>query len=280
MRRPRSTCERAASGGREYFPPLNNLSLGNEKLKDKTGKQMAELEVAKHGKKFIQLAWSTEYPLMQKLREIVFEIAVIVFAVSISIWFHSMSEHRHEQRQVRTFLLGLKSDLTRNVAQLQGLTKQYQAFDANYRYLAALDVKAPPDFDKLAHRYDAIFGNAYFVPVNSRFEGFKSSGKLINIEDEELLNDVLTLHESNHAAINRSEGGWLRKHARLLNYLDASLAHGDAPEQRYHALTSANGKRLLRDMATYPQLYERYQAAIDLSNKIIRRIDELYAKGG
>jgi len=58
---------------------------------------MTELEVAEHGKKVIRLARSKEHSLLHKLREVLLEIAIIVFAVSISIWYHSMSEHRHEQ---------------------------------------------------------------------------------------------------------------------------------------------------------------------------------------
>jgi len=208
----------------------------------------------------------------------VLEIAIIVFAVSISIWFHSMSEHRHEQQQVKAFLLGLRSDLTSDVAQLNELTKSYKAFDANYQALAALDVKGAPDGDKFEQAFLLLHTNAYFTPVNSRFEGFKSSGKLTNIEDEELLNEILTLYEQNYKAVHRSEGGWLNSHAKLNLYLDQALAEGDSPEQRYRALTTPNGKRLLRNMVTYPQLYQRYQSTIELSSKIIKRIDELYAK--
>lgn len=237
---------------------------------------MAELEVAKHGKNMVHMAASKEHGLAHKLKEIALEIAVIVFAVSISIWFHSLSEHRHEQKQVKAFLLGLKTDLTRDVMSLNEYTHSYRAFDSNYRYLAGLDPQGAPDGEKFENSWQLANANALFIPVNSRFEGFKSSGKLTNIEDEELLNDILTLYELRHKEVALSEGGWTGNHAKLRRYLDAALEQGDAPEQKYRALTAPNGKRLLRNMATYPQLFERYTNTVALSTRIIKRIDVLY----
>ncbi|MCE3261992.1 MAG: hypothetical protein K0R43_1071 [Pseudoduganella sp.] len=236
---------------------------------------MAELEVAKHGKNVVDLVASKEHGLGHKLREIALEIAIIVFAVSISIWFHGMSEHRHEQAQVKAFLLGLKSDLARDVEDLGFVVQAYREADATYQYLAALDPKAAPDeqFEKQFARADV---NRYFVPVTSRFEGFKSGGKLTNIEDEALLNDILTLYQYAHPAIRRSEGAWGGNQEKMRAYLDNALEQDDSRDQAYRAVTAAPGKRRLRKMVAYPQLYERYATAIALSKKISDRIDVLY----
>ena len=237
---------------------------------------MAELEVAKHGKKVINMATSKEHRLAHKLKEIALEIAIIVFAVSISIWFHSMSEHRHEQHQVKSFLLGLKTDLARDIRQLDDIAKSYHDRDKNYEYLAALDPTAKPEGEKFDQAYAFANGNWFFIPITSRFEGFKSGGKLTNIEDEELLNDILTLYQLQHQDIRTSESGWRSNQNKLRDYLDVALEQGESREQRYHALTTPNGKRRLRNMKTYPQLYERYADAAELSRKIIKRIDVLY----
>lgn len=243
------------------------------------GAEMAELEVAKHGKNVIEMAVHKEHGLAHKLKEIALEVVIIVFAVSVSIWFHSLSEHRHEQRQMKAFLLGLKADLTRDVMSLNDYTHTYRGFDANYQYLAALDPKGAPDGEKFDNACAQVKLSAQFIPVNSRFEGFKSSGKLTNIEDEELLNDILSLYELKHKSLSLSESGWKSNHVKLRNYLDTALEQGDAPQQYYRALTTPNGKRLLRNMATPPQLYERYASNIELSTKIIKRIDVLYSEG-
>ncbi|GAB2860960.1 hypothetical protein GCM10027277_32000 [Pseudoduganella ginsengisoli] len=237
---------------------------------------MAELEVAKHGKNVIHMAVAKEHGIGHKLREIALEIAIIVFAVSISIWFHSMSEHRHEQQQVKSFLLGLKADLANDAANLAGLAQSYHEADANYKYLAALDPKGRPDGEKFMQAYALMDTNRFFKPERSRFEGFKSAGKLTNIEDAALLNDILDLHQALLPSIQSSENFWRTSQEKLRAYMDISLDQGDEPAQLYAALTTPKAKRLLRRMATSPELYERYQKYIALSQKIIQQIDAAY----
>lgn len=237
---------------------------------------MAELEVAKHGKNVIDMALHKEHGIAHKLKEIALEIAIIVFAVSISIWFHSLSEHRHEQQQVKAFLLGLKSDLSRDVRHVEFLNKAYHDADANYQYLLGLDPKAAPDGETFDEQFLLADVNRWFIPVTSRFDGFKSGGKLTNIEDEELLNDILSLYQYLHPAIRSSESGWRSNQEKLRDYLDKALEQDDSRAQRYRAVTAAAGKHRLRKMISSPQLYQRLDDCIQLSNKIIQRIDVLY----
>ncbi|MRV75854.1 hypothetical protein GJ700_29495 [Duganella sp. FT92W] len=237
---------------------------------------MAELEVAKHGKNVIQMAVAREHGIGHKLREIALEIVIIVFAVSISIWFHSMSEHRHEQQQVRTFLLGLKSDLKRDVEQLGGVVRDYRESDATYKYLAELDPKGQPDGEKFDKAFEALNTNTFFVPERSRFEGFKSSGRLTHIEDDGLLNDILDLHQSDYPAIRRSESGWESSQKKLMAYLDIALEQGETPAQRYAALTTPKAKRMLRALVAHAQIYDRYQQYVTHSQQIIKQIDAAY----
>ena len=237
---------------------------------------MAELEVAEHGKKVIQLARNREHPLAHKLREIALEVLIIVFAVSISIWFHSVSEHRHEQQQVQSFLNGLKSDLARDISQLDAIIKAYHGFDANYEYLSSLDAKASPEGEKFDVAFAAADSNFYFNPQISRYEGFKSSGKLTNVEDEQLLNDILALYQTVLPQIRTSEGGWRNRQEKLRDYFDASLNAGEERELHYQAAVTPKAKRLLRRMQSSPQLYERYGDYAALSKQIIKRIDARY----
>lgn len=237
---------------------------------------MAELEVAKHGKNVIKMAASKEHGLADKLKEIALEVAIIVFAVSVSIWFHSLSEHRHEQKQVKAFLLGLKADLTRDIKDLEFVIESHKEGDALYKTMMDLDPKAAPDGENFDRQFLLADSNRWFVPVNSRFEGFKSGGKLTNIEDEVLLNQILSLYQYGHAAIRTSESGWLGRQNKLRDYLDRVLEHDDSRQQRYRAMTSAAGKRYMGALVTSEQMYQRYAAAIAQSKKIIDRIDVLY----
>lgn len=235
---------------------------------------MAELEVAKHGKTIIELAAKREHPIAHKIREILLEIFIIVFAVSLSIWLHGWSEHRHEQEQVRTFLLGLRSDLKTDIAGIKEIADNYHRYDARFKYLTSLDPNANPDA-KFESEYVASDGNSFFAPRNSRYEGFRQSGKLTSIEDEKLLNDILALYQEDYPAIQRSQGGWSMRQQKLRDYQDSVLAD-DSTAEHYRLVTNPKGKRLLVFMIANPQLYQRFDHYAERAARIVKAIDGLY----
>jgi hypothetical protein len=240
---------------------------------------MADQEIAKHGKNMIRLFASKRHSVAEKLREMALEIVTIVFAVSLSIWLHGLSEHYHEQQQTRSFLLGLNADLKRDIRTLTEIAAFDRSFDQNYRYLAGLDAGQTPDPKKFDPAYRLAWANIYFTPQRSRYEGFKSSGKLTNIENEKLLNDILTLYEILQPQIGNSEHASKAKQELLTNYLDTEVDSGDDTAQRYKLIVAPKGKRILKRMPAEPQLYERYADYAALAKRIVGAIDKLYPEG-
>ena len=240
---------------------------------------MAEQEVAKHTKNLLGAATGT-HPLAHKLREIALEMAIIVFAVSISIWFHSMGEHRHEQAQVRTFLLGLKRDIRSDMAQLDTVVAFHHKADQHYAWLAALDPAATPDAGPFEATYRFIGSNNFLIPRQGRYEGFKSAGKLTSIEDDRLLERITELYDYDIPKFKLSSGGWLGQHGKLLDFMGQATQEDDSVKARYRAITSRQGNLLLRKMVTYPQLYERASALQAEAAAIVRAIDEAYPDQG
>jgi hypothetical protein len=237
---------------------------------------MADQEIAKHTKKVVRVLAHPQHGVAHKLREMALEIFTIVFAVTLSIWLHGLSEHRHQQQEVRTFLLGLKSDLASDIGQLERIKASYRGFDGNYAYLAGLDAAAAPDPARFEAAYAVAQSNIFFMPIISRYEGFKSSGKLGNIEDEKLLGNILELYHSVHPQILNSEGGWRTSQRALRAYLDLELDLPDETAARYRLIVAPKAKRLLQRMATQQQLYERYQNYADGAALIIKAIDKAY----
>jgi len=240
---------------------------------------MAVQEIAKHTKNVVDVARSEQHSVGHKLREIALEIFIIVFAVTLSFWLHSLGEHRHEQQQVKSFLLGLKRDIQSDIAQVQGVVKSHHEFDDNYRYLASLDPAVLPDAAKFDPAYEKISMNSFLVPQVSRYDGFKSSGKLINIEDADLLQKIVSLYQYDIPKVEMAFGGWRYHHSLLTRYLEANIDDGDTREGRFRALTAQKGKRLLKRMQTYPQLYERYEIVARKGAEIIKAIDKAYPEG-
>lgn len=233
---------------------------------------MAEQEIAKHGKQVIRLLSSKEHSAGHKLREVAVEFVTILFAVLLSIWLHGWSEHRHQQAEVRTFLAGLKRDLQRDIGTLDEMTGAYQGFDANFRYLMALEPGKAPDQNKFQVAYQFMDGNWFFMPNKSRYDGFLMSGKLTNIEHPELLNDILTLYQNVLPQLQTSENGWRARQNKFRDYRDDVLVADDAAD-RLRLLTSPKGKRLVKQMVTTPQHYERYRNYAQLGTTIIKLID-------
>lgn len=239
---------------------------------------MADQEISKHTKKVLQVMGNGEHGIGHKLREIALEIVIIVFAVSISIWFHSLGEHRHEQKQVKAFLLGLKSDIGSDLKQIREVVESHRTFDANYAYLAALDPSGKPETGKFDPAVELIKTNSFLVPQTSRYEGFKSSGKLTNIENAELLEKIVNLYQYDMPKAELAFHGWSRGRGKLEDYLDQE-SRGDSSAERYQLLSSPKGKRLLRAMQTHPQLYERYERIARNGAAIIADIDKTYPQG-
>src|SRR5689334_13378541 len=92
-----------------------------------------EHEVASHAKKIYGTVKNPNHSLWEKTKDILVEIFIIVFAVTLSIWFHSWSEHRHEQKEVKEFLKGLRDDLAEDIKQLHTNKNVIEQLQSNYK---------------------------------------------------------------------------------------------------------------------------------------------------
>ncbi|MEO5984003.1 MAG: hypothetical protein ABIP80_00770 [Ferruginibacter sp.] len=149
-------------------------------------------EVSKHKKKIFESAKNPDSSFSEKIKEISIEIFIIVFAVSLSIWLHSWNEHRHEQKEANKFLIELKEYLTQDIELLKENKQTAIKLDSNYKYILSL---------KKDHVSDSIIGpytdiTSFSINFNSgRYEGFKSSGKIGTIENDNLKNKILTYYQ-------------------------------------------------------------------------------------
>ncbi|MFM9436978.1 hypothetical protein ACFDR9_004065 [Janthinobacterium sp. CG_23.3] len=242
---------------------------------------MADHEIAKPTKNVYNLFTPKERSLWHKAREIGQEILIIVVAVSASIWLYSIAAHRQEQQQVQSFLLGLKSDLQGDLVRLNEVIAGKRAVDANYQYLAALDANDAPAKARLDAAMALTAGDIAFSPQLGRYEGFKSSGKLMNIDNEALLEKILALYQHKLPQIQSAEGGWNSVERHFLDYMDDGVDAAAGADTRLKLLTAAKGRRLLARMAQLNQRYDSYQAYAALGKLIINDIEQAYpgAKG-
>lgn len=237
---------------------------------------MAELEVIKHTKKMHEIVTQKDNSFLEKAKEIGLEIFIIVFAVSLSIWLHGWSEHRHEQQEVKKFLIGLKSDIQNDINNTKALIKQYQEFGKLYSKLNKLDKNKPYDKNELKKDLSIINTNAYLRPNIYRFNGFVSSGKIGNFENDSLSLNILKFYQENLLEVNSSESGWISNQKKFQSYLEENLTDPESTADNWKVLTMPKGKQLTKNLIPWDQIYERYNKLINLGEIIIKQIDEEY----
>ena len=136
-----------------------------------------------------------------KLKEILLEIIIIVFAVTISIWFHNWSERLKDQKEEKEFLTSLKKDALDDKKEM---TYDRDAFTQVLRgiyYFEKIGSGSALNTDSLKHYQWCFFGSAQINPRASRFEALKGSGKLDIVENTELLKNITELYQKSFPLI-------------------------------------------------------------------------------
>jgi hypothetical protein len=189
-------------------------------------------EVTKHTKKIYNTVKNTEHTLGEKTKEIIIEIFIIVFAVSLSIKLHSWSEHRHQQEEVSVFLGNLKNDLKDDIKTIDFEKEEYQKANIGYEKILGLTTL----------QLDSIYKskNVVHFPVYSHgpkinignFEGFKSSGRIGYIEDEQLKQKILNYYQRVVPAINEVDRTY---NDFLFKCFDKMIENADKPEEKMYS---------------------------------------------
>ncbi|MEZ0182527.1 DUF6090 family protein [Flavobacterium oncorhynchi] len=189
-------------------------------------------EVQKHTQRIYKAAKNKEHTLGDKVKEILIEIFIIVFAVTLSISLHSWSEHKHQQEEVKVFLENLKNDLQNDVKSIDIEKEAYKKSNIDYEKILAL----------MPHQLDSIYKskNKVEFPIYSHgpkmnignFEGFKSSGKIGYIEDEKLKQKILNYYQIYVPAINEVDKYY---NDFLFKCFDKMIENADKSEQEMYA---------------------------------------------
>jgi hypothetical protein len=242
---------------------------------------MAEQEIIKHTKKVYRVWNSKQHTAWQKIKEFAVEIFIIVFAVTLSIWFHNWSEHRHEKTVVKEFLLGLREDLQRDIKEMKIDTLVYVKVSAAFKYVTSIKYGEILNADSIDQFQPVIFNVTGLIPNNGRFEGFKSSGKIGLIEDNELQNEILNLYQEDIPRLISSTNSYTERKKELFKYVAQNRKRN--PDNSYNLnviLSNDVGQNISSTLIFVGEILERYRNCIQTSKNIIAKIDELYPAAG
>lgn len=166
---------------------------------------MADQEVIKHVKKTHKILTNKEHSLSQKIGEFILEIIIIVFAVSLSIWLHEWSEHRHQQKEVKEFLADVEREISNTIKEKLPEISDLSA--------TTKKIKNITDPDQITQ---TITNSKIYFSGSSIFEGFKSSGKIAFIEDNNLRSAILSYYQEILPAVNTAEENLRESEKKML----------------------------------------------------------------
>lgn len=238
---------------------------------------MAEQEVIKHTKQVYKIWTSKTHSFWYKLKEFAIEIVIIVFAVTLSIWLHDRSEHNHQQKEVKEFLLGLRQDLQSDIREMQDDVESYKKQKKIFSYVSSVGTGGILSPDSLKQNQNWLFNTTRLQQNNGRFEGFKASGKIGNIEDEQLQNDIMDLYQENIPSLLSSTDGYIAHKNQFFDFcVRNSKRLTDSTSNLSSILVSDEAQNICGFLAAPNQIIERYDSCLKKMQTIIGRIEEDY----
>lgn len=238
---------------------------------------MAEQEVIKHTKKVYKIWTGKQHSFWDKLKEFGIEILIIVFAISLSIWLHERSEHAHQKKETKAFLIGLKNDLTSDIKEMQADIRSYENSRRAYTYLVGLKMNEQVNPDSMRIMQNWFFNETKLVPNIGRFEGFKSSGKIGQIEDNALQTEIMDLYQEDVPALiwGAEHYNGLKRNLKQYCFRNARRTT-DSTTNLYSVLTTDEAYNAASDLMYTEEITDRYQKCILTSQSIIAKINKLY----
>jgi hypothetical protein len=235
-------------------------------------------EVTKHTKKIYREIKNREHGFWEKAREVVIEILIIVFAVSLSIWLHNWSDRREEQKQTDEFLAGIRVDLAKDIQIMDENKEGFILVQRNFRYLEVLNTTKAVDTigeQTIANHLD--FENRTTHANLARYEGFKSNGKIGSIEEDSLKQAILLYYQQTIPAVNDEEEIVNSFQVRLM---EAEINRNEAQSMRVLAKSFKVRALLEFTRQNIGPAIQEYSDAEGQAKRIINLIDLYLNKRG
>jgi hypothetical protein len=240
---------------------------------------MPEHDLTKHTKAIVNTIKDPGKSWKHKLGDILIDIAIIVFGITLSLMVERWRENAHEKVIEEKFLLGLRVDLQNDILQLKSDSASYYDLNNGWHYLRNAGIhKSILNRDSLLKYTNTLTNTTEFLPNNSRFEALKGSGQLNVIENDSLQNLILDLYQNRIASLKLTTSYITSfKTQQLLPFLSKNM--------RYNADTTSNLQQLIEmpEMQNYllfggfgAEAMGRYHSIIDESEKIIEMINKQY----
>ena len=182
-------------------------------------------EIINHTRKIKEKLEDPKHSSSERWKEIITEFLIIVFAVSLTTWFHDLNEHRSQQKEVKEFLIDLKDDLNKDI---KGLENQkvaiFQLIDS-FQFARNLDKKRVDSLDKSNSNYQPLTDFRLFSGEENKgnYESFESSGKTVFIENKKLKKLILSYYNHQIPAAEKTGDTFMAGFSRVGDFITKNI---------------------------------------------------------
>lgn len=240
---------------------------------------MSEHEIAKHTKEIYKTWTAPNKNWKHKLFDILIEVAIIVFAITLSLFVERWREHLRDKKIEKQFLIGLKTDLENDLIQLKNDSSSYADIMKGWSYFRRKGINNEPlEKDSAAIYANTLFMTSDFIPNDSRFEALKSSGELGTIEDDSLQNKILDLYQNRIKSMQVATALFTKFHnEQLVPFLDENVRLlKDGSNNINDILQQPRMQNYLLLGNSSIEIRARYHSVIEQSMQIIGMIKKQY----
>jgi len=238
-----------------------------------------EHEIMGHTKKAVKIAKNKEKAFGEKFKEILIEVAIIIFAVSFAAFIERTREHYKEQSEAKEFLIGLSNDIKNEVNQVKNSKMQMEKLVADYTTLLHFTNKTLDSVEKTKVKRSFTIPKFNSRPLNGRYEGFKSSGKIQTIGNDSLRNNILKLYQEAVPFIDFSENAFNGNQARLEEILFSGQGDKSKEDNPLKVIISPRGKLALTFAISYSNgVISGYDNMIKQAQKVQNEIKKEYGE--
>jgi hypothetical protein len=240
---------------------------------------MPEHEIAKHTESLVSSIRDKRKNWKEKLGEIIIEIFIIVFAITLSLLVERWRENSHNREVEKKFLIGLKHDLQSDLNQQKGDSISYATLLTGWNYLRSVGLNdAVPDKDSMNKYRVSLLSTTDFIPNDSRFEALKSSGSLGDIENDSLQDMILDLYQDKIKTLQSSTLAFTTfKELQFFPFLRSHvMLNRDGTRNFSAVLRLPEMQNDLTMSGAAPEILDRYHKVMQQSRLIIDMINKQY----
>jgi hypothetical protein len=155
--------------------------------------------------------------IWSNIQKMLREVLIIIFGVTISIWFANWNDKRKEREEVKTFLVDLREDLIEDTVSMNRRIELLKPNIQKYRFAINL---TNTQLDSITKAKGSVKFNFDIIPLqfnNGNYQGFKSSGKIGYIDNKELKKQILLYYEQAIPSLKEVEIEYLAYQKALRN---------------------------------------------------------------